>query len=316
MKKTAAYGLALLNVMLFATYYSVEKEALSRFEPVVFVCGVMLLLLPAGLGLLISARNTVNQDVLMRGSLLGAGLFGVNILLAGALQHTSATATAFFPCLNGIIAALFCWLVLRRSLHKLTWLAAMLAVIGMGLMMADHPLFSQQGEWRGDLLALFGGVLYTGYIFLVGSLLIAYTATRPSAWRSILGAQFLSMAALAVLTALLFGDWHALHPLPVDLWALLYVAGAIILLPTLIGAFMQKYVEPVTVSFIYILEPILSAVVAFFYLHEFFSPTMYAGEVLVLFGVMLQTIVGFFSDHLLSFSLRRRQKRLGRQSST
>ena len=143
MKKIAAYGLALFNVMLFATYYSVEKGALTRIEPVVFVCGVLLLLLPFGLGLLASARSTLNREVLVRGSLLGAGLFGVNILLAGALQHTSATATAFFPCLNGIIAALFCWLVLRRPLSKLTWWAALLAVIGMGLMMADHPLLTR-----------------------------------------------------------------------------------------------------------------------------------------------------------------------------
>ena len=61
---------------------------------------------------------------------------------------------------------------------------------------------------------------------------------------------------------------------------------------------MQKYVEPVTISFIYILEPILSAVVAFFYLHEFFSSSMYVGEGPVLLGVVLQTTVGFFSNHM------------------
>ena len=73
---------------------------------------------------------------------------------------------------------------------------------------------------------------------------------------------------------------------------------------------MQQYVVPVTVSFIYILEPILSAVVALFYLHEAFSPTMYIGEVLVLCGVVLQTAVGSFSDHVWSFFLRTWRKRL------
>ena len=52
-------------------------------------------------------------------------------------------------------------------------------------------------------------------------------------------------------------------------------------LPTLITVLVQKHISPVTVSFIYILEPILGAVIAMFYLHELLPIQGYTGGLLV-----------------------------------
>src|SRR5215471_7933672 len=122
--KYLAYSSFLFIVMCFGTYYAVTKEALGHIHPTLFACGTMLLLLPMALVLCLLGRKDITKEVLIRGSLLGGCLCAVTLLLTVALQYTSATATAFFPCLNGLLAALFTRLVLRRLVPRLTWGAA------------------------------------------------------------------------------------------------------------------------------------------------------------------------------------------------
>jgi drug/metabolite transporter (DMT)-like permease len=292
--KYLAYGSFLFIVLCFGTYYAVTKEALGHIPPTVFACGTMLLLLPVALVLCLLVSKDITREVLIRGSLLGGCLCAVTLLLTVALQYTSATATAFFPCLNGLLAALFTRLVLRRFVPRLTWGAAILALLGMGLMTASTTI--SLDEWRGTLLALLGSLTYTSYIFLFDRLLIGYQTTRPTGFWPVLGIQLLTMAAGGLVVLLLFGDWQGLHPEPKDVLALLYVAVFILLLPLLLAARLQHYVNPTSVAFIYMLEPVLGALAAFLYLHETFPLSMYIGQGLVFCGVLLQTVLGLVPE--------------------
>src|SRR5207245_5458653 len=60
-------------------------------------------------------------------------------------------------------------------------------------------------------------------------------------------------------------------------------------LPTLITVLLQNHISPVTVSFIYTLEPVLGAVVANFYLNETLPIAGYLGGGLVVLGAVLHT---------------------------
>ena len=293
--KYLAYSSFLFIVMCFGTYYAVTKEALGRIHPTLFACGTMLLLFPVALILCLLVRKDITREVLIRGSLLGGCLCAVTLLLTVALQYTSATATAFFPCLNGLLAALFTRLTLRRHVPRLTWCAATLALLGMGLMTASTTI--SLNEWRGTLLAFLGSVTYTGYIFLFDRLLVGYQTDRLSGFWPILGIQLLTLAAGGLVILLLFGDWHALHPETRDLLALLYVGVFILLLPLLLASCLQRYVDPTSVAFIYTLEPVLGALVAFLYLHETFPLSMYVGQGLVLCGVLFQTALSVVPLH-------------------
>jgi drug/metabolite transporter (DMT)-like permease len=150
-------------------------------------------LFPVALILCLLVRKDITREELIRGSLLGGCLCAVNLLLTVTLQYTSATATAFFPCLNGLLATLFTRLTLLRHVPRLTWCAATLALLGMGLMTASTTI--SLDEWRGTLLALLGSLTYTGYIFLFDRLLVGYQTDRLSGFWPILGIQLLTMAA-------------------------------------------------------------------------------------------------------------------------
>lgn len=275
-------GLAfLLNTILFATYYSVSKEVLGRIDPIVFSFFEMISLLPAALCIILLSWRDINKVVVKRGVLLGSILCLALFTIAIALKYTSATSTAFFPSLNGFLAALIAWFFLRHPVKKLTWLAGLLSVIGTVLLVMNSPT----GNWRGSLIAFLGGVFFTCYIFLADHQQMDKSAPWP-----LFGIELLTMALWANLIVLLFGNWRAVQPsLPHDVWVVLYVAGACTFLPVLITVLMQKHISPVTVSFIYILEPILGAVMANIYLHEMLPIQGYAGGALVVAGAIIHT---------------------------
>jgi drug/metabolite transporter (DMT)-like permease len=271
----------LCNTTLFATYYAITKEALTRIDPLIFTYFEMMTLVPVALGILILNWHTLTRAVVKRGMLLGSSLCLALFTIAIALKYTSATGTAFFPALNGFLAALLAWVFFRQPLGKATWVAGFFSVLGAALLILNSPM----GGVRGALIAFLGGLFFTGYVFLSDS---APKEDLPP-W-PVFGIELLTTAAWANLVVLLFGDWQAVHPtLPKDVLIILYVATACTFLPTLIALLMQKYISPVTVSFIYILEPVLGAVFALFYLHETLPLNGYLGGCLVVVGALIQT---------------------------
>ncbi len=275
-------GLAFLfNTILFATYYSVAKEALGRIDPIVFSFFEMTSLVPVALCVILFSWKDMNRAVVKRGIFLGSCLYLALITIAIALKYTTATSTAFFPSLNGFLAALIAWFFLRCPVKKLTWLAGVLSIAGTLLLVLN----SSTNNWRGSFIAFLGGVFFTCYVFLADNEQKDEIAPWP-----LLGIELLTMALWSSLVVLLFGDWRAAHPsLPHDLWVVLYVAGACTFIPTMITVLMQKHISPVTVSFIYILEPILGAVVATIYLHEMLPIQGYVGGFLVVAGAIIHT---------------------------
>jgi drug/metabolite transporter (DMT)-like permease len=271
----------LLNTILFATYYSVTKEALGRIDPIIFTFFEMVSLAPAGLLIVLCSWKHVSRTVVKRGVLLGSTLCLALFTIAIALKYTTATSTAFFPALNGFVAALVAWVLFRESMGGATWLAGLLSLAGAALLIFS----SSAGNFRGTLIAFLGGLFYTGYVFLSD-----HEQKDEKAQWPLFGIELLTTAVWANLIALLFGDWQAVHPaLPKDIWVVLYVSVACTFIPTLITVLLQNYISPVTVSFIYILEPVLGAIIANLYLGEVLSVQGYVGGALVVLGALVNT---------------------------
>lgn len=279
--KLIAGSAFLLNTIFFATYYSVTKEALSRIDPIIFTFFEMVSLAPAGLLIILCSWKQVTRAVVKRGILLGSMLCLALFTIAIALKYTTATSTAFFPALNGFIAAIIAWAFFREPLKGATWLAGALSLGGAALLIFT----SSMGNFRGTLIAFLGGLFYTGYVFLSD-----HEQKDEQAQWPLFGIELLTTALWANLVALLFGDWQAAHPvLPKDIWVVLYVSTACTFVPTLITVLLQKYISPVTVSFIYILEPVLGALIANLYLGEILPIPGYIGGGLVVLGALINT---------------------------
>ena len=278
-----------LNVVCFATYYAVAKEALNRIDPIIFTYFEMMTLVPAAIIIILCSWRHITRAIVKRGMLLGSSLCLALFTIAIALKYTTATSVAFYPALNGLLAALFAWLFLRQPARKSTWFAGLISVVGVVLLVLN----SSVGGWRGSVIAFLGGLFFTVYVFLSDS---KEQGEGKHAHWPLFGIELLTMALWGNLVVLLFGDWHAVHPsMPKDIWVVLYVAGICTFVPTLIAAAMQRYISPVTVSFIYILEPVLGAFVAAWYLHEMLPLPGYIGGLLVVVGAIMHTCGAAFA---------------------
>src|SRR5258708_7889775 len=106
------------------------KEALGRIDPIVFSFFEMMSLVPAALCILALSWRQITRAVVKRGVILGSSLCLALFTISIALKYTSATSTAFFPSLNGFLAAFIAWIFLRQPVAKATWFAGLLSVVG------------------------------------------------------------------------------------------------------------------------------------------------------------------------------------------
>jgi Permeases of the drug/metabolite transporter (DMT) superfamily len=279
--KTLAACAFALNTFLYGSYYSLAKGALGRIDPIVFTFFTMLTLIPPAVCILALSWRHLTREAVKSGFTLGSCLCLGLFTLSVALKYNSATGTAFFPSLNGLLAAIFTWLVLRQRIGKLTWLAGIISLGGAVLLMANASM----GGARGALIAFIGGLFCTFYIFLADR-----EQKDPAAYWPLCGVELLTMALWANLIALLFGNWNESQFVwSQDIWVVLYIGLGTIFVPTLITVFLQRYLSPVTVSFISILEPILGALLAYGYLHEVLPLNGYLGGALVVAGLVIHT---------------------------
>jgi len=273
----------ILNTCIFATYYAVSKQALEHIEPVVFTFLTLIALLPIGLALLLLTYRQMTQETVQWGTLLGSLLCLTLFTTVISLRYTTATSTSFFPSLSGILAALIAFLVLKEYVPSVTWLAGFVSVVGTILLLLSAP---SEGAERGNVIALLGAFFFTVFIFAVDQQAKRSPTLQP--W-SLLGIELLTLATEASFLALLFGNWEQVHILmPSDLYVIAYIALAGTLLPMLVFTFLQKYLSPITVSFLSVLEPVLGAIAAYVLLGETLPVLGYVGGFFLVIGTAVQ----------------------------
>jgi drug/metabolite transporter (DMT)-like permease len=280
------YGAFILMSLLSASFYPVAKPALERIDTSIFVAVQMVWLLPPALFLLAWSRWRVSREVVFRGFVLGSCMSIALLCLTLAMAYTSITETAMFSCMNGILVVLVSRLQFRHHVRLLTWLACLCSMAGIVVLLSVTDM-----HWAGDLLAFVGGLLLTGYSFLIERLCFRPSQRRERSLRAIFGVQWLTMAGEMLIYALLFGNWQSVHfVLPEDLTMFAYVSLATTLLPMTTMMVMRPYVNGVLLTFIATLEPIAGAVFGFFFVHERFLPLVYLGGGLAVSSMVLQAL--------------------------
>jgi drug/metabolite transporter (DMT)-like permease len=287
------YGALIVMNLLYASFYPVAQPLLSSTDPLLVIALQMLLLVPPALFLLLWTWRTWIQGTLLRGLLLGTGLSAGLLCLTLALAQTSIAQTALFACLNGVIVVLISWSSSRRAMQPLTWLACGCALTGALVLLAQG-----HWHWQGNLLAFVGGLLFTGYGFLLERFYASSTSPAHAVLpdpgklcrRALLSIQFLVMASETMFVALLFGNWHAVH---LSLWfvvASAYCSGATVLIPMLILLLVRPYVNGVTATFLDTTEPLASVAFACLAAHEPLTPLLAVGCGLALASTLCQTV--------------------------
>ena len=285
--KALALFLIGLNPLLWASFYLISKRALAGADPVAFATLEMsMAALPAGLMLLVFWRH-ITRRAIQSGLILGGVLFCAVLASTIALSFTTATNTAFFPALNGAIAAIIAALFLRQSLSRGVMIACGLSAAGALLVIFGSV--QGGGNPMGDLIAFVAAILYTLYIFAVDRQ-AAHALHKGQIW-VITGVQMLFMAALGWGIFLWQGGTpHLFLDNPNLLKAGFYVGLFTTFFPAIIALAFQKYVPPLTVALLYVPEPVWVAIGARLLDGEAVTALGYVGGGLILLGALVNIL--------------------------
>ena len=188
-------------------------------------------------------------------SLLGLLYGAAQILQTAGLAHTTASVSGFVTGLYVVATPLLTAVVLRRRVPPLTWLAAVLATIGLGVL-ALHGFSIGFGE----LLTLIAAVIYAGHIVALG---------RYSTPETALGLSLVQLSMITLVTAV-----AALWPAPGsapgiqlpeslhDWLVVLYLALIASALTMVLQTWAQAHIEPSRAAVIMAMEPVWAAAFA------------------------------------------------------
>jgi drug/metabolite transporter (DMT)-like permease len=268
-------GIALLILVdiISATTFPLTKDIVSSLSPSALI-GIRFII--ASVFFVFHLRN-LNLNLVRDGIILGFLFFLYLAFETIALQTIPSNRAAFIVSLNALIVPLLEWLSGKRVMLR-TFLAAGLAVIGIGTM------FWEEGRLGiGDLLMFADALIYAFYI-----LFLERIASRHSSF-PLTGIQLVFIGGLGAVwgNSQILNQFEAIN----QHWiVILYLAIIATTIVTWLQTIAQRWVSANETALIYTLEPVFSAIFAFWLLGEQLGVTGIIGAVLVIAALVLSQI--------------------------
>ena len=216
------------------------------------------------------------RKTLIPGLILGLLSFAGYATQTVGMLTTTASKAAFITGLSVILTPIVGAIWLRHNVPLRAWLAAILALIGLGLM----TLNPTEGLVIGDFWVLGTALAYALYIVYLGEIAAHH---KP-----------IVLTALQIIVVALLSWGWAVPELRVlknlsssDIFALLYLAIFATALVLWLQALAQRVVPAYAAALIFALEPVFAAIFAYFLLGETLSPQGWLGGALVVLAMII-----------------------------
>jgi drug/metabolite transporter (DMT)-like permease len=209
--------------------------------------------------------------------LAGCLLFAAAGLQQAGLKTTSIGNASFITGLYVVLVPVFVFFIWRRKISWISLAATLIAAFGVGLL-------SLQGEFRlapGDLLELFGALLWALHVILVGRLA---DQGIDFVWFAVV--QFSVCGLLSLLLAVGL-DPQGAAAFSVTWQAVLYSALVPIGLGFTLQAVGQKGAPAVDAAIILSMEAVFGTLFGYLFLNELLSPRQLVGCVLILAAMLI-----------------------------
>ena len=259
---------------------------MSEVGPVVTAFYRVTLALPVMLvWMLLEKRRVVAEDRhIIGGSPLWLLLPGV--FFAGdlgfwhwSIQLTTIANATLLCNLAPIYVTLVSALVFHERFNRRFIMALVLAIVGAGVLMSSSTAFGGQ-YLQGDILGLITAVFYAAYLLTVGRLRTRYTTATIMFWSSL-------MASIVLLLVSVFTGVFDVPSTP-RAWILLVVLA---LVSHLGGqgliAYALAHLSTAFSSLSLLIQPVVSALLAWILFHEALGPIQMLGGIVVLSAIYL-----------------------------
>ncbi len=270
--------LLVLVTLIWGTTFPGVKIVTKALSPAELVAARFLISGLFFLPFLKGSSLTLWRDTLPLGGLLFASF----LTQAIGIQGISSGRAAFITGLNVIFVPL-ALPFLGKSVPKMAFIAAFLALTGIGIMSFDAQTLKFS---LGDLWTLGCAVSYAGYVLLLDRVSSRHSSLQLSA------AQVLVVGLLAGLWAL---PGLVEHGIPKALFSssllpVLYLGLIAAGLTTLLQTTAQKVVPVFQAAVLYSLEPVFAAMFSYWWLGEVLNVNGWIGAGLVLLAMVLSQI--------------------------
>jgi drug/metabolite transporter (DMT)-like permease len=295
MKKFKGEAALLTATLIWGATFTIIKNALHDVSPLIFISLrftiAALILLP----FIFKVLKAITKPVLLGGILLGIFYFlGFSTQTIG-LNYTSATKSGFITGTFVIFTPLLQIILEKRLPSKGSIIGIILAVTGLVFLSSSGTsllsVFTEIGEGFniGDfftLLCAFFFSLYVVYLDIISKkydykplvfLQIAVTGICGILFAVILSFLGLEVPYLEITANLIF--------------AVAYTSILATIITTILMTRYQKLILPARAGIIYALEPIFSALVAFFVLREKISNFGFIGGALIFSGLLVSELI-------------------------
>ena len=274
----AFLALLLMTAAWGSTFFLI-KDVVTRI-PVADLLAIRFAIASAALALIAAPRLRFSRTVLMYGFLLGLLYGSAQILQTAGLGHTAASVSGFVTGLYVVVTPLLTALLLRRRIPRLTWLAAILATVGLGVL-ALHSFALGYGE----LLTLVAAVIYAGHIVALG---------RFSTPETTLSLSLIQLIVITLVSAVAAwwptegsGAGIQLPNSAGDWLIVLYLALIASAMTMVLQTWAQAYIEPSRAAVIMAMEPVWAAAFAVALGGETITPRMIIGGLAIVSAMYL-----------------------------
>lgn len=227
---------------------------------------------------LASAPSADFATTVKSGILAGLVLFTAASLQQIGLIYTTAGKAAFITGLYIVLVPIF-GIFLKHKIHKSTWIAVVLAIIGLYLLsVTDNFTIA-----KGDLYQIGGAFLWAVHILLIDR----FTKTVDALKLSFI--QFTTCSLLSLIVAA-FTEHITLHGVSQALIPLLYGGICSVGIAYTLQVIGQKSAKPSHAAIILSMESVFASIGGMLLLNETLSTRGYAGCALMMSGMLLSQL--------------------------
>ena len=265
-----------ITTAIWGITFIMVKEALNDAPPYAFATWRFLI---AGLCNLLFIAHQFKSFTKIE--IIGGFFCGI-LLHAGyafqnyGLQLTSASKSAFITGTSILIVPFILWFFQKKSISIKTWLAVLIALIGLFLLI--NPTGDNFN--LGDIITIGCSVAFAGHIVVQDK----YIKKRVT----ILRFFFIQLMTVTVLSYL---SYLAIDTQPI-IWSERLITALLItgILATFIAigimVWAQRLLSPTQTAVIFALEPVFAAFYAWYAAGEILSTLSWLGGILIIFGVI------------------------------
>ena len=282
LNKSQGADLSLLLVTLvWGSTFVIVKWAIEDLPPFPFLAVRFALAFISLLPFLWFQKMHISKQSLLKGVALGVFLFSGYAWQTVGLQYTTASNAGFITGLSVVFVPALVAITTHKLPRPSLLLGILSALVGLAFLSLDDHLQLN----KGDLMVLACALSFALHIFLVGRYAPKTNATVLAS------VQILTVSVLSGIFSLLLPQ-PSMHFSQTAWLALMITAIPATSLAFFVQTKMQQFTSPTHTALIFSMEPVFSAISAFFLAGEVLTHKGLIGAGLVLGGMLTAEFTG------------------------